>query len=435
MKKALLCLLVLGMYFGVCQAALDVGLEIQKNPNVAAAKQYFDAGNIRNCYEALELASSKDKTIPPSSFLISLFFLNGQKGPETRAWLERTVAQSPKYPGPYLILGNFSLQEQKFAGASLFFEKTISVAKASKNMDEARKNSFLQQAHQGLLLIAKNRQDWKLAHRNLTFLLSLKPKDENLIRQMAVVQFRLGERKEAYQRMKQTSGDKDAFIITMSRLYQEEGDMKNAEKWMRFALKENPQSEKVSFTAATWFFQSGQIEEAEKYLRKAKKQGLNSWEGELLEGMVFWYKKRYTDAIRILEKVIYRVPSHATANNVLALSLVEQKDTKKQERALQLAQLNARLYPNDTTIISTLGWVYYKLDKETEAKQALQRATSMGNVNAYTAYYLAHVMMKKEKLTEVQKLLRLALDTKGGFAFRTEAQKWLNRLSANPEKG
>lgn len=122
-------------------------------------------------------------------------------------------------------------------------------------------------------------------------------------------------------------------------------------------------------------------------------------------------------------------PGSFTASNQLAL--VEQIEGAKRRRGLELAQINARLYPNSGAALSTLGRAYHRHGRLEEAGQTLRSALITGSGSSDTAYYLAQVVLDRGRPDEVKPLLKIALDAPGLFSYRKEAQQWSEQLAKN----
>ena len=57
--------------------------------------------------------------------------------------------------------------------------------------------------------------------------------------------------------------------------------------------------------------------------------------------------------------------------------LAELPDKASQQRAFQIADLNARPRPNDPEMVASLGWVNYKLNRMGEAELARLQPSSI----------------------------------------------------------
>ena len=128
-------------------------------------------------------------------------------------------------------------------------------------------------------------------------------------------------------------------------------------------------------------------------------------------------------------------PSNRSVLNQLALLLAEQAltDENKGRRALEFAQMNARLYPDNSESNITLAWVLYLLRKgqadTQQANQALQKGLRLGNLNADSRYLVAKLLANQSRNTDAKRLLQEALDSKSGiFVHRKDAQTLYDSL-------
>jgi len=118
----------------------------------------------------------------------------------------------------------------------------------------------------------------------------------------------------------------------------------------------------------------------------------------------------------------------------LAVVLAEQSVQSKRDRALQLAEVNARQYSRDPEALATLGWVNYRMGKQQEAERLLRAAMSSGQVRADTAYYFARVLTERgnpDESAQARKVLRSAIEKPGIFVLRGEAERWLAKQEDN----
>ncbi len=76
--------------------------------------------------------------------------------------------------------------------------------------------------------------------------------------------------------------------------------------------------------------------------------------------------------------------------------------------------------------------VYYRLGRTDEAEKALRASLAGGSGSSDTVYYLARLLAERGQSEEAKRLLKLALDAVGIFAFRKEAREQLNQLDKKP---
>ena len=100
-------------------------------------------------------------------------------------------------------------------------------------------------------------------------------------------------------------------------------------------------------------------------------------------GLIARHLKDYAQAECQFEAVHQESPEDFQAGNQLALALVEQADPAKQQRSLQLAEANVRVYPRSPEALATLGRVYHRLGRRDEAERALQAAVSLGKLGSW----------------------------------------------------
>jgi cytochrome c-type biogenesis protein CcmH/NrfG len=124
-------------------------------------------------------------------------------------------------------------------------------------------------------------------------------------------------------------------------------------------------------------------------------------------------------------------PANVDVTNQLALLLIDQPDQAKRDRAVQFAEISARLNNQSADALMTLAWVYYQLGRVGEANAALQNAQQMGNISPDSSYLFAKMLVDQKRADPAKLLLRDALDEKyqGIFINRQEAQALLETLN------
>ena len=78
------------------------------------------------------------------------------------------------------------------------------------------------------------------------------------------------------------------------------------------------------------------------------------------------------------------------------------------------------------------GRVYYRLGRLDDSERVLKQVLQSGRATQDAVYFLAYVLADRGQLDEVRKILKTAVDAKGNFVFRKDAEEWLNRMSAKP---
>ena len=143
----------------------------------------------------------------------------------------------------------------------------------------------------------------------------------------------------------------------------------------------------------------------------------------------------YKKAETCLAKAHLLAPTHPGVINQLALVLLELPEEERRQRALQYAELGAKLNPNQTEAMTTLGWVNYRLNRRREAERAFTAAMTQRDgtpnpiMSSDMAYYLAHLAKEQGNVPEAIKMLQEALNTELPFAYRKPAEEFLAQLT------
>ena len=147
--------------------------------------------------------------------------------------------------------------------------------------------------------------------------------------------------------------------------------------------------------------------------------------------MIARQEKNFAVAEQHLAAVVQDRPNDLQAANLLAIVLVEQGSQEKTDHALTIAERNFERFSNSVDVMSTLGWVYFHAGRSADAEKLLRRAVSSGKAKPDAAWFLANVLANQGKHKEAGSLLNTALKSAGGFAYRSDARKWLENYAQN----
>jgi tetratricopeptide (TPR) repeat protein len=395
------------------------------------AIERFKQRDYEKALDLLKATAKKHSDLPPALLMLARLFLASNQLAQGRAALEQALVEHPAYPGVYVSFGGLAVAEGRWADAALHFEKAVTLARPGKWAD-SQQRFFLVQSHAGLAAVAEARKDWSAAQASLADLLKLEPKNGKARQRLARALFHADKPSEAAQELERAVKDDPTLEpagTVMGWLYAQKGNHAKAAEWLEQALKRNPKDSRVQLSMARWLLHQGKAEQAKEFAVAAGKLDPKSRDTKTVRGLIARYLKNYPEAESLFQELHQEVPGDATASNQLALVLAEQADQAKRARALQLAEMNVKLYPNSAESLSTLGWVYYRLGRLEEAERALQAAVAGGTTNAETAYYLAHVLSDRGRTEDARQLLEKALKVPGSFVFRKETQDWLDRLT------
>ena len=154
----------------------------------------------------------------------------------------------------------------------------------------------------------------------------------------------------------------------------------------------------------------------------------------MIKGQIAFSRRSYPVAEKHFDKVHQGRPNDAEASKMLALSLIDSTDPQKQQRALELAQINQRSNPQNAALMATLGWVYFRLGKIKEAEAAFQRVAATGSVPPNSAYFLAQYLASRQRPDVARELLEAAIASRQFFMYRARAEELLAQLNSELEK-
>jgi tetratricopeptide (TPR) repeat protein len=402
----------------------------QKLPEIEQASESFQKGKVDEAYALLQAAVKKKPTLPPARLMLARFFLLTDEAKMGRQVLEQAAAENPRHPEVYLTVAGLSMAEGRFTEALLAYQAALDHA-AAESWTAEQKLDFRRQARAGLASCYETRQDWSSARTHLAAWAELDPKSPQARHRLGRCLFQLGKPDEADTELAEAarlSSMLEPAAVTLARLWSQKGDQKKASEYLDQALQKHPKNLRVQTAYAEWLLEQGQIDEALKRIEAAAKIDSKAREPERLRGLVARMRKDYATAEKVFTALAEQAPNEFYPIDQLALVLIEQKDEEKRRRAVKLAEANARQFRRVPDALATLGWIYFRTDKAEDAEKVLNIALSSGMASADASYYLARVLEKNGKMTDVPKLLRGALDVKGLFVHRKEAQTWLNEI-------
>lgn len=396
----------------------------------------FAQGRFGDCFEILTAMAQQDSTLPPARLMLArLHLAAGQLAPG-RAVLEQAAAEAPDYPGIHLTFGQLAVAEGRVTDALLHFEKASSLGQAA-DLRETTKQYVAAQASAGRAAVAEARQDWETARIHLLSVLEHDPHNGHARQRLGRALFLSSKPRESYEQIEQAVKD-DATLepaaVSMARLNMQQGNSQKAEEWLQFGVKKNPGDIRVRSAYASWLLDHGRLDESAEQATAAATSDPGSNEVKLLLAECARHAKDFPKAEQYFEAVHGAEPGNFLASNGLALALVEQQDETKRGRALELAEVNVRQYPQRVEALSTLGWVHYRTGRLESAEQLLTKAVSGGTVTSDTAYFLACCLADRGRPEDARKLLARAVESAGRFAYRAEARNWLDSNTAHPAK-
>lgn len=395
----------------------------------------FRQGRFDTALESLEKTSKSYTRLPPPKVMLAILLLEVRRNADARNVLEQAHMDAGNDPTLYRVFGDLARAEGRLTDAYVHYEKAWRLARDAKWTDK-QKNHFRRYCVLGMSSVHEARGEWDTAQRYLEEALKIESDDVEARRRLALALFSVGDSAGAYQQLQssiEANSELEPAEIFMARFAGSAGKDKETEGWLKQAIKNHPEDTRGLILYASWLLDQGRAEEAWTHAANAAKLDPESNDTLLLLGMVARFLKQDGRAEQYFERIHRDQPANFQASNQLAHVLVEQDDDTKKQRALQLAQVNVRQYPQLIEALSTLGWVYFQNGRIDEAEQALAKAMSAGRSNSDTAYYMARVLAQRGRTEDAKKLLTGALEATGRFIHRADASRWLKQLNTlNP---
>jgi tetratricopeptide (TPR) repeat protein len=427
----LACLHALGAVAAPLSTSEAIGEENKKYREVEDAAAKFNAGDVEQALDLLEVAAIKHPELPPARVMLARLYFAKNQLARGRNELERAITETPDDPEAYDVLGSLAIGEGRFTEGEMLFQKVLQLLEKMPDSSVRKKNLAIH-AHAGLATVGESRANWEYARQQLQDWIKLSEQAPQPRLRLGQVLFKLNKPEEAFaefQTAARLSDQAPSPEVLMGRLYQIAGDDKKAEEWMTLAISRDPENPSAQLGVAQWYLELNKLDDAKKHADEALRLKPDLIDAKLLRGVIARYQGDLSEAEKQFEAVHLVAPANFAASNQLALVLAEQNDGSKLRRGMELAELNARQFGTNPEVLATLGAIYLRAGRIDEAEQALGRVLNAGQpISGDIAYYVAQLMVKRNKAADAIRWLKMALDAKGPFANRAAAQSLYEQL-------
>lgn len=405
--------------------------QTQRQPyNMADVQARFQDRDYDGALNLLEEIVRDNADMSPAQFIMAQLYSKAGMNAEARVALEKAAVEAPDDPEVYLLLARVAIRDRDLPKAELLYRKAMTLV-AAFNKSAKRKAWMEPQIRSGLASVAEVRKDWPAAQKTLEQWLQQDPNNTAAAQRLAHCLFQQKNVKGALERLR-AAAKADAELLTpeaiLAMFYHKSGDRENAKKWMTAALVAAPKDLNTHLIASQWALETGQLYEAQKQAIAALRLSPTSLNAKLLQAMIANYERNYEAAEMFFESALKQTPSNLFITNNLALSLAEQNDDAKKQRALELAEANAKLYPEVAEVLSTYGMVLYRLGRLADAERALRDSAALKDPSVDTAYIMACIAVEQGRKAEARQLLENALKNTSLCMFRHEAEELLKKL-------
>ncbi|MBX3413000.1 MAG: tetratricopeptide repeat protein [Pirellulales bacterium] len=401
-----------------------------KYPDVEEAKKLFDQGDLDGALEKLKVAKERDPQLSPPRVLLARMAMAQGNINLARTLLELAAEEDPNDPSAYQIIGELAFREGRLLEATMVLDRSTELLAAFDGHDQLKRDL---QVHLNSLraVIAMRRQQWPAAEQLLRDWIELAPDKAVAHFNLAQVLFKQQRYDEALAELEVAAQGSEVFPpadIAMGRLYAGDGNKTEAAASMKRALEKNPQDARTLLGVADWHLLNGDFDEAWPLVQSAVEVDSSSLPAKLMAGTVARFKQDNASAEKFFEQAYLQSPGNFQAADQLALVLIETGDDAKRRRALELAETNARQYPEDPAALATLGWVYFKYNRVADAARVFQALSRTTRIGGDSAFYMANISKQLKRNDDAVKLLQLAVSSDAPFVHRAEAEKMLKDL-------
>lgn len=407
----------------------------EKYPEVKAALEKFQAGDVEGALEQLKTAKAAHADLSQPQVLLAMMLAQANQAPAARNAIEKAILDDPTDPEPLLIFADQAIRDRRVTEADLLYEKVAGLLPNYKGNEERAKNYKIR-LNAGRAAAAQYREQYDQAKTFLDQWLAVDSEAAAAHYRLGDVLFQLGKEKEGYAEL-QKANELDSNVqspeITMGLLYDRKKDNENAAKWMEYAVTRVPNDVKQRLQVARWYWLKANNAKAKEHIDGALAVDANSVEALVLSGLLARHERDFDTAEATLNKAMQLDPKSFDAANQLALVLIERDDLSKRQQALQLArgslQANQNNPTNGPAAAGTLAWVLYRMGQRDQAAKFFDVAWKNGYRNSEAIYLLAKLQGDQGNFDAVRQLLAGALKSELPFAYREEAQKWNDQLA------
>ncbi|MGD9634285.1 MAG: tetratricopeptide repeat protein [Pirellulales bacterium] len=384
--------------------------------DVDEAIKRFNNRDPLGAQQFLEAALRKNPNLPPVDLLLAKMYIMSGDAASGLASLEKSAADNPTDPEPYLILGDQANAAGQTIQADALFEKAIELTDKFQGNDK-RKRNFIIRARSGRSGVAERRRDWDTAVSDLQVLLKVDPDN-------AAAHYRLGRALFMQKKFQEGNAEftKAASLdknlpspnVAAALLYEQLGMHNEAKAAFEAAVKANREDVKTLNAYAQWLLASDDVARAEQALSAARRVAPEDLDTLVLSGVAARMSKKMKPAEDYFVAALRLSPSNAAVINQLALLLVEQPDEDKRQRAVEFARINAMLQPNSAEANITLAWVLYQVGNTRDAEAALRKGLAARNMSPDSNYLVAKILADQNRPDVAKQFLAAALENPAG---------------------
>ncbi len=400
--------------------------------DVPHALELYRRGDFEQAKKMLEEICQKDPKLPPPGIFMVQFAATTRQNDRVRFWLDQATWNYPNDPEAFILLAEFAINDNRLTEAKLLADKGVSLlGNIAANEERHKAVETLAESVQGT--VALMRGDWETARSHYEKLTAGAPDNSEYLDRLGLIAAQQGQYEKAidlYQRAIAKGAKLPTPKLIVSRIASQQGKTDVADKYFAEVMKATDVDPESIRLAVSIQLNRGDIGEADKFLARAIEAEPNNLDNFLLAGRINLFKRDYPAAEKCFQDAILISPNNYIAVQGLALSLAEQNEPLKKERALAYAKNNVQRSGESLDSVATLAWVYFKSDQLVEAEYLVNLILNSGELTPLDAYYLAEITAAVKQTDKALLLVKIATGSKGNFMKRTEAEALQKKLES-----
>ena len=187
------------------------------------------------------------------------------------------------------------------------------------------------------------------------------------------------------------SWNPDAWVY-LSSVFLGQNNFGEVVRILESAVKVLPDDFRVNFFLGISYSRLNRNVEAARVLERARE--LNPKEVDAIAQLALVYDamKRFEDSDALYDEALRLDPANHLVLNNYAYSLAERN--LRLERALDMSRKAVDAQPDNASYLDTIGWIYFRLGRFTEAETYVKQAISKGEANAVVYEHLGDIYFR-----------------------------------------
>jgi len=208
--------------------------------------------------------------------------------------------------------------------------------------------------------------------------------------------------------LKEYPDDRD-FKMLYADVLAESGKSAEAIKILQEMLtgKEKEEDAKACAALVQIYQREKKFKDAEKLLLTSEKYFKNPEGFNFMLGSIYERQKEFDKAETVFKKILESNPDHAATLNYLGYMLADQG--LRLEESLQMIKKAVDLEPSNGAYLDSLGWVYFKLNRNDEAEAYLKKASDRVRKDPTVHDHLGDLYYRKGQYEQARVAWELSL--------------------------